>query len=78
MAGLDPAIHERVQRVEIVRAVSSVHRVDARVKPARDTGYAALSVRQPTGSSNLKPMLCSPSSAFLPYSSSISLPRLGA
>ena len=33
---------------------------------------------QPTGSSNLKPMVCRPSSAFLPYSFSISLPRLGA
>ena len=32
----------------------------------------------PTGSSNLKPMLCKPSSACLPYSLSISLPRLGA
>ena len=45
--------------------------VTRRAEPARGRD-------QPTGSSNLKPMLCSPSSAFLPYSSSISLPRLGA
>ena len=69
MAGLDPAI-------QFLRK-----KMDPRVKPGGDVLLVVRSRQsfdQPTGSSNLKPMVCNPSSAFLPYSASISLPRLGA
>ena len=41
IAGLDPAIHEDVQRTHTARLLFARHRVDARVKPGHDTAFVA-------------------------------------
>jgi hypothetical protein len=40
IAGLDPAIHERVHQMQIVHQGSSHDLMDARVKPAHDVERA--------------------------------------
>jgi len=62
---------------ESLRSVCMSSTLGRRINSFRASGCGP-TVHAPDSSSNLKPIFCKPTSAVLPYSSSISLAKLGA